>query len=217
MSTNKKAPHVQLTINFRARIVQDLQDFPLERTHLALYYCSTIRGSGKTLGLRSVLSSIVRQMAWVPETASVAAPILKIYNRFKRDRRADGNLSVETCTKLITDIAQDAQKSHSASFKIIIDALDECEEAALLLESLTEATKTCNNVFFVFSSRANVRIPRYLAAVTQVPVTPEKTSDDMMFFIRNYISTRKESLPGQNPSELEEKLSSLLEEKADGM
>ena len=156
-------------------------------------------------------------MAWVPRTASISNHVFEVYESLNLNRPTNGNLPVQICTDIIRCIAQDAQNSRSASFRIIIDALDECEKATQLLKSLNEATKTCNNVFFVFSSRFNVQIPKYLAGATQVHITPERTSEDMMFFIHNDISSRDETLPGSNPSELEEKLSGLLKEKANGM
>lgn len=126
-------------------------------------------------------------------------------------------MSVEDCIRLIRDIAQSAQKLHPASFRIIVDALDECEEAGKLLKSLHAATANCDHVFLMFSSRPNVQVPLYLRAATQVHIESEKSLDDLLFFVDNDIMRRDERLPGIDPCDLEGKLFDVICDKANGM
>jgi hypothetical protein len=180
----------------RSRVIQNLKDFPPEQTRVAFHYCSKAQSGGERIDQVSVLRSIVRQMAWVPEDNSIASPMVEIYELLKCNRK-EGNLSVENYVDLIKKIAESARKLHSASFRIIIDALDECEETKKLLKSLNEATKTCSNVFLMFSSRFNIRVPDYLLpAVIQMETKTATSSEDMTFFVSNEIERQDERLPG---------------------
>ncbi|KAF7503927.1 hypothetical protein GJ744_003008 [Endocarpon pusillum] len=200
-----------------ARVIEDLKQFPVPQSRLAWHYCSKAQSGGKRIDQVSVLKSILRQIAWVPETTSVASPIVEIHKRLECNRPKESNLSVKNCIDLIKDIAQSAQELHAASFRIIVDAVDECEEAGKLLKSLHEATEHCNHVFLMFSSRPNVQVPSYLGAATQVHIESAKSLDDLLFFVDNDIMRRDERLPGTDPCDLEGKLFDVICGKADGM
>jgi hypothetical protein len=160
---------------------------------------------------------MVRQMSWVPDTASVASPINDIYHRLKRNRPQEGNLSSRDCEGLIQAILQQAQSSHSRSFQIVIDALDECEEPESLLKSLRTATKDCNNVHFMLSSRPNVRVHAFLPAAVPVDLEAVRSLEDMIFFVTNEIEQRDQRLLSGKAPHMEEQLSTLLSNEANGM
>jgi len=156
-------------------------------------------------------------MSWVPDTASVASPIDDIYHRLKQNRPKEGNLSSRDCEGLIRDVLQQAQSSRSGPFRIVIDALDECEEPESLLKSLCTATKDCKNVFFMLSSRPNVRVDAYLPAAVPIDTEAARSMEDMMFFVTNEIDHREQRLLSGRAPHMEEQLSTLLCGKANGM
>lgn len=60
---------------------------------VSVHYCSKAQSGGKRIDQVSVLRSIIRQMAWVPEDISIASPMVEIYELLKRNRK-EGSLSV---------------------------------------------------------------------------------------------------------------------------
>jgi hypothetical protein len=156
-------------------------------------------------------------MSWVPDTASVASPIIDIYHCLKRDRLKEGNLSSRDCEGLIRDILHQAESSHSGSFRIVIDALDECEEPENLLRSLRTATKDCNNIYFMLSSRPNVQVHAYLPAAVPVDIEAVRSREDMIVFVRNEIEHRDQRLLLGKALHMEKHLSTLLTNEANGM
>ena len=156
-------------------------------------------------------------MAWVPETASIAEPIQEIYNRLKLNRPKEGNLSSRDCEVLMRDILQQAQTLHSGSFRVIVDALDECEEPEKLLKSLRTATESCENVTFLFSSRPNVKVHTYLPTAVPIDIDAARSLEDMKYFVSNEIAHRDEKLLSGAAPQLEEELSALICQKANGM
>jgi hypothetical protein len=156
-------------------------------------------------------------MSWVPDTACIASPINDIYHRLKRDRPEEGNLSSRDCEGLIRDVLHQAESLHSKSFRIVIDALDECEEPETLLSSLLTATKDCNNVYFMLSSRPNVRVHAYLPGAVPVDIEAVRSLEDMMFFVANEIENRDQRLLSGKGPHMEEQLSTLLSDEANGM
>ncbi|ERF69448.1 hypothetical protein EPUS_07852 [Endocarpon pusillum Z07020] len=157
-------------------------------------------------------------MAWVPDTNSIAEPIDAIYNRLKLNRPDYGQLSAEDCIRLIKQVAKGAREEpHRIRFRIIIDALDECEDAQDLLEYLYQAKESCGNIFFMFSSRPDIQIPQRSLPATMVKIEADKSLEDMRFFIRHEIQRRNTKLPGNKRSELEDVLQKELFERAGGM
>ncbi|KAF7508977.1 hypothetical protein GJ744_008533 [Endocarpon pusillum] len=199
-------------------VIQDLHKIPLLRTRLVWHYCSRANMSAENYNSVSVLRSIVRQMAWVPNTNSIAEPIDAIYNRLKLNRPDYGQLSPEDCVRLIKQVAKGAREEpHRIRFRIIIDALDECNDAQNLLEYLYQAKESCGNIFFMFSSRPDVQIPPCSLPAAMVNIEAQKTLKDMRFFIRNDIQRKNTKLPGNKRSELEDILLKELCERAGGM
>jgi hypothetical protein len=156
-------------------------------------------------------------MAWFPETSSIASPVLDIYNRLILQRPKDGNMSAYDCERLIVEILQTSQEASAASFRIIVDALNECEEPSKLLNSLHAATRSCKNVYFLLLSRFDVRISTCFRSTIQVHTSTEKSLEDMTFFIHKVIEGRDYHLLAVDNSDLKEELITLLCYKADGM
>jgi hypothetical protein len=181
------------------------------------HYCSKVQAGKARVDPMSILRSIVRQMAWVPETMSIASPINQVYTRLQLNRPIEGNLSSRDCECLIKEILHEAQILHGAAFRVVIDALDECEEPEKLLKSLLRATESCENVYFMLSSRPNVRIHAYVPSAVPIDIDPAKSLEDMKFFVSNEIDHRDEKLLEGAAPEMEEQLCALLLGNANGM
>lgn len=87
----------------------------------------------------------------------------------------------------------------------------------LLLKYLHKATKSCKNVHFLFSRRANVLVSEYFGSALKVNISAEKSMEDMINFIHTDIESRNEQLLGGKHPDLKKELITLLSEKADGM
>ena len=131
----------------------------LEKSPTAFFYCSRSTAEPERSKPVEIMNAILRQLAHTNLDSPMKAPVIQEYET--RKRKADDDcfqvrkLSLKECTDLILKLSND----NSAT--IIIDALDECEEATKheLLEALNDiVSRSTELVKVLLSSRDDVVI-----------------------------------------------------------
>jgi len=160
---------------------------------------------------------LIRQLCWCAASTSIAEPVQRKYDRLKRDRPNDGQLSDDDCEEILKEIFKSG-----IGARIFIDALDECDDPEKVLNVLRAISTAGRGTVKVFvSSRTDVRhrAEPYFPDACFLPINKEKTEIDMEIYIQREIQERERHfrlLKGERP-DLEEKLIKLLSQRADGM
>jgi hypothetical protein len=155
------------------------------------YYCSSRAGAATETKYVDVIRSLIRELALKVESHDfkIAAAVRDAYNK-KR-----GEVQTKEWEELFRTLLQE-----NPSTIIAIDALNECEtsEATKLLNLIRELASELP-VHIIVSSLEDLDINSYLhrQGVLTISMSPEKSNDDMDYFITCEIATAEDVY--QNP------------------
>ncbi|KAH7064076.1 hypothetical protein BKA63DRAFT_608820 [Paraphoma chrysanthemicola] len=195
-----------------ARIIQNHLDKPFSdpKHRIAYFYCSRVESSGYS-SYKNVLRSLLRQAAYDSSTGTIAHEIHEL--RHARDKRPFPQ-AIGECEKLLVKLLR-----NGIHLRIMIDALDECDEASELLCALKKIhEQEPARVQLLFSSRAEVHVKKFFPDGVEVNVSAAGTEEQMRTFVTQKVQQSRgvKILDGKR-RDLEEKLIELICEKANGM
>ncbi|KAJ5642154.1 hypothetical protein N7490_006154 [Penicillium lividum] len=184
-----------------------------EADRLAFFYCSRKQGTEEANSPKTVLRSLLRQLAWSKTNLSVASIIKERYRQWQQDQGCGGReLLADDCIKLLTQLI--ASNYHTT---IIIDALDECSDFDELLSNLEKIMSACQGkVKFLLSSRMHVPVQEIFPANTRIEVGLDN-KDDIELLIKTKIEQNQRRLEQCKSSELKARMIKTLSDRAQGM
>ncbi|CAG8946888.1 unnamed protein product [Penicillium salamii] len=184
-----------------------------ETDRLAFFYCSRKQGTKEANSPKTVLRSLLRQLAWSNINLSVAPIIIERYRQWQQDQGYGGReLLANDCVQLLTQLI--ASNHHTA---IIIDALDECsdfDELLFHLEKIMSASQ--GKVKFLLSSRMHVPVHEIFPANARIEVGLDN-KDDIETFIKTKIEQNNRRLEQCKSSDLKDQMIKTLSDRAQGM
>ena len=187
-----------------------------ETERLAFFYCSRKKGE-KTTTLE-VLRSLTAQLAVLDNGVSISSNVKKGY-----EKRRTTPLKIQDCSAYLMGLINEYQRT-----TIIVDALDECEDADVLLLHLDHIHKRSSemgkSVYIFFSSRYNLDVHENFPEYTKLEL--ERCQDvafnDMMTYVKTQVWDREtlllgsRLLKGKRP-DLEDRLVQFLAKNSQGM
>lgn len=185
----------------------------LENNRIAYFYCSKKQGTEDANSTKTVLQSILRQLAWSTSNLSVAPTIKAKYIAAQRGPAAGTRrLTADECLQMINQFVADYYHT-----TILIDALDECSDFFELLSYLVEISSASQGkVRFLFSSRMNVPVHQFFPKSSTIEVGQD-SGNDIDFFIATEMARNKRRLAQCNALDLEDKMTRVLSHRAQGM
>lgn len=162
-----------------------------------------------------MLQAILRQAAYDPVNGEISAYVMNAYINAGGDSGDLRPLSITECRTLLHSILESGIK-----LRIMIDALDECQEPLSLLTALRDATLVRpGGVELLVSSRYEVRVDVKLRNAVIVDLGQSVSKTDMITYITTEVKDREKDeriLEGEHP-DLEDRLIEILCERAGGM
>lgn len=200
-------------------MLHDLDKDDSTARHL-YFYCVRDK-TGTALG---VLRSLVAQLSWSADGCSLVEPICARYERTRKESPSGTSrrLTEEDCSQLISE-----ELSHGfRNIRIVIDALDECENSYALLSCLrdihTKAPDSCR-IKLLLSTRKGVDFPKDFPRYHKLDLDESRhlTRDDLVHFITTEVTQREKlnlgpRLPQDTRFDLEERLVNALVNGAQG-
>ncbi|CAG8345569.1 unnamed protein product [Penicillium salamii] len=184
-----------------------------ETDRLAFFYCSRKQGTEEANSPKTVLRSLLRQLAWSNINLSVTPIIKERYRQWQEDQGYGGReLLANDCVQLLTQLI--ASNHHTA---IIIDALDECsdfDELLFHLEKIMSASQ--GKVKFLLSSRMHVPVHEIFPVNARMEVGLDN-KDDIETFIKTKIEQNQRRLEQCKSSDLKDRMMKTLSDRAQGM
>ncbi|KAF2688224.1 hypothetical protein K458DRAFT_176815 [Lentithecium fluviatile CBS 122367] len=98
----------------------------------AKFFFEKSRSADSGLGIDSCLRSLSRQLSWDRATASIEPVAERMYNEFQEAPAVDSFLTSEECLQLLKGLISGKEAY------IMIDSIDECDDARTLLAKLKE-------------------------------------------------------------------------------
>ncbi|KAL9084821.1 MAG: hypothetical protein Q9165_007889 [Trypethelium subeluteriae] len=184
------------------------------RECFAYFYCSRTTSDVRQQEPRSILLSIVRQMAAALPGLPIKPPVVSMYEKETARGSLEANLSIEEIVSLLTELIQD----HYEHVTLIIDALDECKisDRALLLETLSEVTYNHKTVVkTLVSSRNDPDIETHFSKIPNLSITATDNEGDIMRYVHQNIDQRL--LNGKATRKVKDKVADNLVRKASGV
>ena len=156
-----------------------------ENERLVFFYCSRKKGE-KTTALE-VFRSFVAQLS-VSDNGLLISP--SVMNRYYKDENI--SLTIEECSDLLVNLVKNYHQT-----TVIVDALDECDDAYVLLshlKSLLECTRGAENSIRLFlSSRNHIEVSYYFSGCEELKLENSKnlTLEDMKVYIETQVKEEK--------------------------
>jgi hypothetical protein len=181
----------------------------------AYFYCSRGTDLNSKHSYESVLKALLRQVAYDPITGEISADVLKAYIDAGADIEDLQLFSFTKCEELLSAIFKSAIK-----LRIMIDALDECDEPKELLKALRDTSSDMQGgLELLVSSRHEVDVYNKFPNAVIVDLVRSVSNTDMITYITTEVKDREEDeriLKGKHPG-LENRLIKILDERAGGM
>ena len=206
------------------RAIERFLDHPaaLPGTSLAFVYCSCT-GRSKVNSADTAINLLIRQLAQVNGQDQLALPVAAHYAQQHKGAET-AQLTEPEQKRLLQEIF-----ALGTETRIIIDALDECEDWERLLTLLNDRVGYHrDDLKLFFTSRAEVDVNSYLGShelsgeiktreVVPHVLVSHLTEDDMEQFIRTEVLGRQRRLLNGKYPEMEERLKKALLDRAEGM
>ena len=187
--------------------------YKLPKERLAYFYCSKKQGLKDGSSPKTVLQSLVRQLAWSTDDLSIAPTVKK---RYQDSHKLQGYGQNELLTNDCIDLLVQLIASHRQT-TIAIDALDECSDHYTLLSALERVSVLCKGrVKVLLSSRMHVPVNHTFPQCHQIQVGLDST-EDIEFYIRTEVDANKARLAQCKATDLKDPLIKTLSRRAQGM
>jgi len=203
------------TLDHRGRIIQwHLDRASLYRDRrLAFFYCS--RGTDLQHSYRAALQALLRQAAYDSVNGEISENVLNAYKSAGGDSKDSQPFAFKKCDELLRGILKSGVK-----LRIIIDALDECDEPKKLLKALRDAFQDApGRLELLVSSRYEVHVDEVFTNPVKVDINTSMPETDMITYITTEIKEREKDeriLQGKR-LDLEDQLIKILCGRAGGM
>jgi len=163
----------------------------------------------------SVLQALLRQAAYDPVKGEISAHVLDAYINAGGDSGDLKLFSFTKCETLLHGILESGVK-----LRIMIDALDECDEPKELLKALRGPSGAIPaGLELLVSSRYEVHVDEKFSNAIRIDLGKSLSETDMITYITTEVNDREEDeriLKGKHP-DLESRLIEILCRRAGGM
>ena len=180
------------------------------------YFCDAtkVKGGKEEKELRptceTILRSLVADLALLPNMSLSAAAAGK-HGEIENPRyhKEKGEMDMAEWRTLFETILQENAavkafantNSPEYNFVFVVDALDECktdDEANQFLGFMKDIMTRYKNVYLLFSSHPQVEVRQWfdVEILKEVEVTPERTKDDLIEYVRSEIERREPKSTG---------------------
>lgn len=179
-------------------------------------FCSRGQDLSDRSEYHAILKQLLRQASSNPFTGDVSQIVIDHYKKEGRDFGKPPPLLVRETEQLLIDVLN----ASDLVFRVMIDALDECDHPEKLLgilESVSNATT--GTLELLVSSRPDVEVVDEFSNCIKIDLNTAASKSDMLTFITREVENkekRKRLLKGKRP-DLEKRLISILERRAGGM
>lgn len=185
-----------------------------DQGQIAYFYCTKKQGEADGSQTKTVLLSLIRQLAWSADNYSISKVVKDVYDESRVSHESEeSRLTIKACISLLTKLISACQNT-----TIIIDALDECSDPLELLSDLKEISSSMSGVKYFFSSRMNVNVHEEFPGCAKVE-TNSRSDEDIKFYIETEVKERKRRLLNarEDAQDLETRLVEILTRRAQGM
>lgn len=193
-----------------ARVVEQhrLTSYAHRDYRLACFYCSG-QDASERKSYQTVLRSLLCQAAYDHVRGTVASAVLSKF------RQGENSFLFSMCEELFRAIMEEGIK-----LRIVIDALDECDEWDKLLEALRRIVESKpSQCQLLVSGRPEVKVQRHFPEASIIEVIKHITKGDMRDYITQEVirpDIRDRMFCGER-EDLERRLIDVLSTKANGM
>lgn len=198
-------------------VVEKLVQAPgLDSTEVSAYfYCSRTTNDLSLQDPKSILLSLLRQLAAPLPGLAIKAPILSVYSRETSRGSHKAHLAIDEIISLLTDLIQ----RYYEKVVLVLDALDECEPRGRLqlLETFTKLTynNTTTIVKTLISSRQDPDIEGHFMKTPNVWITATDNAADISEYVSKELGKRL--LRGKATKDLRDRVEQELNAKANGV
>lgn len=190
----------------------------IEAKPFAKFFFEKARSSDSLLSVETCLGSLVRQLSWNHATSSIEPVAERKYNEFQDDLVDDSSLTTGDCLQLLKDLISDKEAY------IMIDGIDECNDASTLLEMLKELIilpDECRFLHLMLGGRSSRLVGEYFENFFTITTTSANSLDDQYFFVDTEIDRMKKIKSGSlfvtSKENFPDRLGSILKTKAKGL
>ena len=195
-------------------MVEDLLDTPqLDSDEaIAYFYCSRTSNDTRQRNAKSILLSLLRQLAAPLPGLPLRSSVISVYNRETTRGGTEARLSLSEVAVLLDSLLQ----NHYKSVTIVIDALDECDNTRMaLLETLTQLTYNPKRIVkTLVASRNDPDIDAHFSKVPNLTITATDNAPDIERFVEKEIGSRL--LHGRARQDLVDRVGENLKQKSNG-
>ncbi|KAK2735559.1 hypothetical protein CKAH01_01940 [Colletotrichum kahawae] len=208
-----------------SKIIDSLsQDQTSTDSKTAYFYCKRSAAEPERQCPRQIMANLLRQVA-VKDNQNMTGSQAVLFQHFKDRQKEVKEQGFRLPGLQIQESTERIQETKDlGSIFIVIDALDELEEMdrPALVEALSSLVHNAQYVVKVLvTGRDDPQIVRLLSGAYQIRIQPHDNDRDMAPFIQHNIDKLKKSRAGVLGQELsegfEKRLSSCIQQKADGM
>lgn len=162
-----------------------------------------------------MLQALLRQAAYDPTKDEISEHVLDAYINAGGNSEDLQPFSFTKCEALLHKILESGVK-----LRIMIDALDECDDPKELLKALRDASRVIpGGLELLVSSRHEVHVDEKLPKAVIVDLGESVSEADMITYITTEVNDREKDeriLKGKHP-DLEDRLTEILCRRAGGM
>jgi hypothetical protein len=195
----------------------------IEAKPFAKFFFEKARSSSDSLlSIETCLRSLVRQLSWNHATSNIEPVSERKYNEFQDDHADDSSLTTGECLHLLIDLISEKD------VYIMIDAIDECNDAEGLLETLKELMILLNErkkrrgyLHLMLCGRSYLPVSDYFEKCFTILATSADSLKDQYFFIDREIDRTKKIKSGSlfvtSGKNFPERLGRILKKKGKGI
>ncbi|KAI4211489.1 MAG: hypothetical protein LQ351_005791, partial [Letrouitia transgressa] len=184
------------------------------REVMAYFYCSRTTSDTRRHNPRTILLSILRQLAAPFPGLPLRPLIVSVYDREAARGSQEAQLSIEEIKNLLVDLIE----HHYQNVTLVVDALDECDAMGRseLLNIFTTLTYNPNTIVkTIVSSRSDPDIENHFMKTPNISITAADNAGDIMRFVSKEINQRL--LDGKASKQIKERVENHLNERANGV
>ena len=193
------------------RIAQDILAFPPAHCWTA-YFAFDFKDESKRR-VDNMLRSLIFQLSVTRHT--IREPLSSLYKKW-----ADG-ISQPSTHDLISTLMALAESCSRRMF-IVLDALDECEDRQVLLDSLSEMSQyKCNKLNVIMTSQkiGEIEGPFHseIQNLSELPIEDSIVDEDIRSFVRDKLQNDRRFKTWKKYPDVQRDIEDRLMEKANGM
>ncbi|KAH7130742.1 hypothetical protein B0J11DRAFT_603123 [Dendryphion nanum] len=193
----------------------------IDANPLAFFFFAKSRTSASSLCADVCLRSLLRQLSWSYSTSSIHAVVETKYNEFQDSQAPDSSLSLEECVEVLKSLMSNGDTY------IMIDALDECENAEDLLTFLKEIflhiedSTTTGFLHMMLCGRSDLLVSDYFGQCHTITTNSTASLEEQHNYVETEVNRwsriKDNSLFFKSEKNFPDRLKKILKNKAQGL